>query len=215
MEQVYAIGVSGRSGSGKTLFVKKVCSGFPPSDVTLIHQDSYYRDLSDIPLEERKGRNFDRPEAFDLALLIEHLAGLKSGLAVKQPVYDYSQHKRTGEYIELAPAKVVLLEGLLIFHPPPLRELLNLRIYMEGDDTECLIRRIRRDVAERGRSYESVLRQYQETVQPMYLKYVLPTRSYAHLIVTGGGLNGPGVEAVRGMIKYILGSYQDAPKEAG
>jgi uridine kinase len=204
MARAYAIGIAGRTGSGKTLFAKKVCNCFTPLEVVLLHQDNYYRDLSDIPLEEREVKNFDRPEAFDLPLLTEHLTLLKKGQPVRQPVYDFSEHRRSGEYVRIEPGRVVVLEGLLVFHPPELRDLFDLRVYMEGDDTQCLIRRIRRDVEERGRSHDSVLKQYQETVQPMYLKYVLPTRSYAHLIVPQGGLNGPAVEAVRGLISHIL-----------
>lgn len=214
MGRVYTIGIAGRSCCGKTLFVKKVCSGFSPADVTILQQDNYYRDLVDIPLQERDTRNFDRPEAFDFPLLTEHVTRLKSGQTIKQPVYDFRLHQRTGEWIDVAPGKVVLLEGLLIFHPPSLRELIDLRIYIEGDDTQCLIRRLRRDVAERGRSHDSVLKQYQETVHPMYMEYVLPTRAFAHLIVPQDGLDGVAVEAMQGFITSIIQGRKDAPVEA-
>ncbi len=215
MGPVYTIGVAGRSCCGKTLFAKKLCSGFSPADVTLLQQDDYYRDLGDIPLEDREVRNFDQPQAFDLPLLMEHLEELRAGRAVRQPVYDFHNHQRTDQRKEIIPGKVVLLEGLLIFHPPQLRDLLDLRIYIEGDDTECLIRRLRRDVEERGRSYESVLGQYQKTVHPMYLKYVLPGRPYAHLIVPGNSLDGPVVEVVRGTIMNIVRGYKDSLMETG
>jgi len=214
MGRVYAIGVSGRSCCGKTFFATKISEGFSTSEVILIQQDNYYRDLSDIPLEDRETRNFDRPEAFDLPLLINHLGKLKNGQIVKQPIYDFHEHLRTGECMEIKPVKVLLVEGLLIFHPPELREMLDLRIYLDGDDTECLIRRIRRDVAERGRSYESVLEQYHKTVHPMYLRYVLRTRAHAHLVVPPGGVNGPAVEMVRNMIRYILQGQGSALMEA-
>jgi uridine kinase len=201
---VYAIGISGRSGSGKSSLAGRICDGFHSSETVLIRQDSYYRNLEDIPFEERVTRNFDRPDAFDLPLLIEHAVGLKAGRTVGQPIYDFVEHRRSHEFLEISPARVLVLEGLLVFYPPELRDLLDLRIYLDGDDTLCFLRRIRRDVMERGRTYQSVLKQYEETVNPMYLKYVLPTKAWAHLILPDGWFDGPAVDAVRGIIKNVL-----------
>ncbi|MGE0710195.1 MAG: uridine kinase [Planctomycetota bacterium] len=178
------IGIAGGSGSGKTTLARALQARFAPHELLLISLDGYYRDRADLTLDERRGLNFDHPSALDEPLLREHLAALKRGEAIEQPVYDYSTHARSGR-ARTESASVILLEGILALSLPTVRELLDLKIFVETASDLRVLRRLRRDVAERGRSVDSVIAQYMATVRPMHERYIEPTRELADLVVPG------------------------------
>jgi uridine kinase len=181
------IGIGGGTGSGKTTLAQRIAEHFDPGQVAIIEQDSYYLDRSDMPLSERRKANFDHPNAFDVKLLISQMERLKSGRPVEQPVYCYRTHTRSGQTRTIEPCAVVALEGILVLHPAELRRLMDLMIYVDAPDDVRFIRRLQRDIRERGRTVEEVVEQYYDTVRPMHLKFVEPTRHYAALVVSGEG----------------------------
>jgi len=198
------IGIAGGSGSGKTLVAKRIFDELGSDKVTIIQQDSYYRDLSHLTLEERKKQNFDHPDAFDHKLLISHLKELLAGNYIDQPIYDFTIHSRRKETKRIGNHIIFVLEGILILHDPELRDIMDIKIYVDTDDDIRLIRRIRRDVTERDRSLESILDQYENSVRPMHLQFVEPTKRYADIIIPEGGYNLVAIDLLKTKIKALL-----------
>lgn len=198
------IGVAGGTGSGKTTVAMKILERVGAEHVAYIPHDAYYRDLSHLPPEERIKVNFDHPDSLETDLLIEHLKQLKAGQPVDIPVYDFTTHTRTNQTRRVGPAPVILVEGILVFAEPALRELFDVKLYVDTDADVRLIRRIQRDVRERGRSLESVLQQYLTTVRPMHLEFVEPSKRYADVIIPEGGHNEVAIEMVAARIRGLL-----------
>ncbi|GAB4326419.1 MAG: uridine kinase [Candidatus Zixiibacteriota bacterium] len=190
------IGIAGPSGAGKTVLAEMLQHRLGEDATEVIPLDAYYHSHHDLSAAQRANLNFDSPDAFDWSLLTRHLKLLRNGQSVERPVYDYTTHLRASATVTAKPARFIIIEGVLALHDADLRELMNLRIYVDCDDVVCLRRRVERDTRERGRSYESVIHQYGQTVRPMYEQCVLPTRSYADLIVRGDGDLALSVEMV-------------------
>jgi len=188
------IGVAGGSGSGKTTVVREIVSRLGPDDVALIQHDSYYRDRSELSPTERAQVNYDHPDALETSLLVEHVRSLRDGHSVDVPVYDFSTHTRTAEVVPLAPRKVVIVEGILVLADPDLRAQMAMRVFVDTDPDIRMIRRLRRDMKERGRTLESVVTQYLESVRPMHLEFVEPSKRHAHIIIPEGGENFVAIE---------------------
>lgn len=188
MENILVIGIAGGSGSGKTTLTTRLAEQFP-EEVTVIRHDDYYKHYEELTLEERKLLNYDHPNAFDTELLIRHLMELKQGRPVECPVYDYAVYNRSGRTRTIQPRRVVIVEGILIFENRSLCNLMDIRVFVDTDADIRIIRRIQRDVVERGRSLESVISQYINTVKPMHEQFVEPTRKYADIVVLEGGHN--------------------------
>ena len=195
------IGVAGGSGSGKTTVVNYICEHFSPNNILRLEHDSYYRDLKHIPFEERVKQNFDHPASLETELLIRHIQALNEGYPVEVPEYDFSNHIRKEETITATPPRVILIDGILIFSEPDLRNLMDVKIFVDTDDDIRLLRRIKRDIHERGRSIESVMKQYEEFVRPMHLKFVEPSKRYADVIIPRGGKNQIAREMVISLIE--------------
>ena len=189
------IGVAGGSGSGKTTVAKAIDEAVGFASV-LIDQDAYYRDQAHLTMEERKKVNYDHPDAFDTDLLVAHLEALAAGRAVEKPTYDYPAHTRAAKTVRVEPQDVIVVEGLLLFADPRLRDLFDIKIYVDVSDDVRFIRRLRRDTVERGRSTESVITQYLGTMRPMHLEFVEPSKRYADVILPEGGQNRIGVEMI-------------------
>ncbi|MBA2662930.1 MAG: uridine kinase [Bradymonadaceae bacterium] len=182
------VGIAGGTGSGKTTVVRRILEAFE-TDVICLDMDSYYADLGHLPLSERRGYNFDHPDAFDTALFMAHLSLLGSGHAIDKPIYSFAEFTRTAQTVRVAPAAIIIVEGILVLAERGVREMLDARIYVDADDDVRFIRRLQRDVTERGRSLESVISQYTETVRPMHLSFVEPSKRYADVIIPRGGKN--------------------------
>lgn len=200
------IGIAGGTGSGKTTVVKRIVESFPKNKVVLLPQDSYYKDSSNVPMELRKRINFDHPDAFDWDLLSEHLSMLRDGKAIEQPVYSYLTCTRQPETIHIEPRNVVIIEGILALSDPKLRELMDLKIFVDADPDERLIRVIQRDVIERGRTAEEVMDRYVKVLKPMHLEFIEPAKRYADLIVPQGGHNEKAIEILKMYIAKIVQS---------
>lgn len=198
------IGIAGGSGSGKTLVARNLLRELGSDRVVVIDQDSYYRNLEDIPLRDRDTRNFDHPDAFDNALLKQHLRELLEGRPVDQPIYDYTQHRRLAATRRISDHLIVVLEGILIFADPELREMMDIKLFVDADPDVRFIRRLRRDLVERGRSVDSIVRQYEESVRPMYLQFVDPSKRHADLIIPEGGHNRVAIDLMRSKIRELL-----------
>ena len=197
------IGVAGGSGSGKTTVVREIVRELGPRHVTVVQHDSYYQDRSAIPPAERAGINYDHPNALETSLLVEHVRTLVEGAPVRVPVYDFSTHTRTTETVEVVPRSAVIVEGILVLADPDLRDLMDIRVFVDTDADLRMIRRLQRDVAERGRSMASVVSQYLDTVRPMHLEFVEPSKRYAHVIIPEGGQNLVGVDMLITKIRAI------------
>lgn len=182
------IGIAGGTGSGKTTLTKHLKEKFG-KDVSVVYHDNYYKRNDHLTYEERCKINYDAPDAFDTELMIEHIASLKKGESVYCPVYDYSQHNRSNETVKIESARVIIVEGILVFQNKELRDLMDIKIFVDTDADERIMRRIQRDVCERGRAIDNVINQYRTTVKPMHEKYVEPSKKYADIIVVGGGEN--------------------------
>ncbi len=195
------IGIAGGTGSGKTTVVNQIVKEFDNEDVGIISQDSYYKDNAHLSLEERAKINFDHPRAIDFDLLYDHLTALKRGETVEQPVYSFVQHTRTGDTILTHPRKVMIVEGILIFNDPRLRDLFDVKIYVHADSDERLIRRVRRDINERGRTVDEVLTRYQNTLKPMHEQFIEPTKAYADLIIPNDRRNKVAIDVIISLIK--------------
>jgi uridine kinase len=200
----HLIGICGGSGSGKTLVARSVESALGTGNVLIIEQDSYYRDLAQLPFEERHKVNFDHPSAFDHELLILHLNELLSGRSVRMPEYDYTQHTRSNIYHDIHPCPVILLDGILVFEDARLRDLMDIRVYVDTEADVRLARRIRRDIAERGRELTMVLEQYETQVRPMHDQFVEPFKRYADIIIPQGGMNTVAVDMLVTKVRSLL-----------
>lgn len=202
------IGIAGGTGSGKTTVARQIADSLPPGHCSRVDHDSYYRDLSDVSMEKRVQVNFDHPDSLENELLVRHLAALRRGETVQKPVYDFATHTRSVETTEVAPSPVVIVEGILVLADPKIREQLDIKVFVDTDADVRVFRRIRRDMAERGREFEEIRRQYYETVRPMHLEFVEPSRGHADLIIPEGGENrvavGLVVRAVLGMTTGAL-----------
>lgn len=198
------IGIAGGSGSGKTLVARTIVRELGSDRVVIIDQDSYYKDLEDIPFRDREARNFDHPDAFDGELLKHHIRQLLDGHPVEQPIYDYAQHRRLRETRHIGEHLVVVLEGILIFVDPELRDLMDIRLFIDADPDVRFIRRLRRDLVERGRSVDSIIRQYEESVRPMHLQFVDPSKRHANVIIPEGGYNAVAIDLVKTKIRELL-----------
>lgn len=198
------IGIAGGTGSGKTTVVDQVAHEFPDHEVTVISQDSYYKDTSELTYEERVKINFDHPESIDFDLLEQHLMDLKNGKSIDQPVYSFVEHNRTGETIKTAPSKVIIVEGILILTMPRIRKLFDIKVYIDCDSDERLIRRLKRDIADRGRDLDEVLDRYQTTLKPMHQQFIEPTKAYADVIIPTNRFNTVGVKILRSIIDQKL-----------
>ena len=202
MNSVYVIGIAGGSGSGKSTFAARLREQFPDS-VALISCDNYYRAHDDISLEERRKLNYDAPEALEFDLMVSHLRALKRGEAVDCPVYDFALHNRSDKILRIDPRPVIIVDGILILSDPALRETFDLRIYVEADADERILRRARRDMEVRGRHIDDIMAQYLTTVKPMHEQYVEPSKKHADLILNGG-MNPVALEIVAGRVKDFL-----------
>ena len=198
------IGIAGGTGSGKTLVASRIMQEIGSDQVTVLQQDSYYKDLSHLPFEERAKQNFDHPDALDDDLLVEHVRRLLAGEVVEVPVYDFTQHCRTGEYRSVGPHAIVILEGILVLYNERLRELMDIKVYVDTDPDIRFIRRLLRDIKERGRTLESVVQQYLDTVRPMHLQFVEPSKRYADIIVPEGGYNEVAIDILSTKIRDLL-----------
>lgn len=199
------LGVAGGTGSGKTTVARAILDGVGADRITLIEQDSYYRDVDWRSETELLHHNFDHPSALDNELLVSHIAALKAGHAIEVPIYDFVRHRRTARTRRVEPQPVILLEGILIFVEPSLRELLDFKIYVDTDADLRLIRRLGRDMTERGRTVQDVLRQYLESVRPMHLEFVEPSKRWADIIIPEGGENKVALEMVIAHVEQLLG----------
>lgn len=198
------VGVAGGTGSGKTTIVREIFKGLDTEDVLLIQHDSYYRDRSHLRPDERADINYDHPDALETSLLVEHLEQLLAGQTVEMPIYDFVTHTRRAECRGVEPRKVIVVEGILILADPCLRELFDIRVFVDTDADIRFIRRMERDIAERGRTRDSVVAQYLQTVRPMHLEFVEPSKRYADVIVPEGGYNVVAVDMIITKIRSIV-----------
>lgn len=200
------IGISGASASGKSLLANTIVNELGSDQVVVISEDSYYKDHSNIPFEERAKINYDHPDSIDHELLYQHLLLLQQGKSIQVPIYNHSMHIREKETRKIGSHAIIVLEGILLFFEKQLRELMDIRIYMETALDICLIRRLKRDIKERGRSLDCVLKQYEETVRPMYLQFIDPSKRYADLIVPRGGGNRIAIDMIKAKMRELLSS---------
>jgi uridine kinase len=198
------LGIAGGTGCGKTTVVNTILNELSESDVGVISQDSYYKDTSHLSYDERIKINFDHPRSIDFDLLKEHLEHLKKGLSIEQPVYSFVKHNRTGDTIKTHPRKVMIVEGILILSHPDIRELFDIKIFVHADSDERLIRRIKRDINERGRDIDEVLSRYQTTLKPMHQQFIEPMKEYADLIIPNNKYNTVAVDIVKTIINERL-----------
>ena len=198
------IGICGGTGSGKTTIARKIVETVGAENVILVEQDSYYRNLADMPLDARRQTNFDHPDSIDSELLVNHLKRLKDGLPIDAPVYDFKTHTRNGEVKRIEPKPVVIVEGILIFAEPRILNLLDVRVFVDTPDDIRFIRRLQRDITERGRTVESVIAQYFATVRPMHHEFVEPSKRCADLIIPEGGNQDVSVEFLCGLVREKL-----------
>ncbi len=198
------VGIAGGTGSGKTTVVKKILEMLPADKVSIIPQDSYYKDSSHVPLEDRKEINFDHPDSIEWPLLISHIEELKRGAPIQQPIYSYLTCTRSPETVPINPHQVVIIEGIMILTHPELRQLMDIKVFVDADADDRLSRVIQRDVEERGRSSMNVLDRYQKTVKPMHLQFIEPSKRHADLIVPQGGNNRVAIELIASIITKHL-----------
>lgn len=207
-EKPLIIGVGGGSGSGKTTVVRHILNGIGEENIQLLQHDSYYRDLGHLPLSERKKQNFDHPSSLETELMIRHVEALKSGYKVEVPVYDFAAHTRSDATESVTPKGIILLDGILIFTEPELRKQMDIKLFVDTDDDVRVLRRIKRDIMERGRDLEGVINQYELYVRPMHLEFVEPSKRYADIIIPRGGENQVALEMVIATIRERLKSIQ-------
>ncbi|QDO95536.1 uridine kinase [Formosa sediminum] len=198
------IGLTGGTGCGKTTVVNQILNELPEAEVGIISQDSYYNDTSHLSYDERKRINFDHPKSIDFDLLVTHLKLLKAGQPIEQPVYSFVKHNRTGDTVLTHPRKVMIVEGILIFTHPDIRELFDIKIFVHADSDERLIRRLKRDIAERGRDLDEVLNRYQTTLKPMHQQFIEPMKEYADIIIPNNKFNTVAIDIVRTIINEKL-----------
>ena len=203
MDNILVIGIAGGSGSGKTTLMKRLVDEFG-EDVSVLSHDNYYKRHDELTFEERAALNYDEPEALDTSLMVYQLDQLRHGMSIECPVYDFALHNRSNDTIRVTPKRVIIVEGIMIFVDPELRNLMDIKIFVDTDADVRLCRRIKRDVTKRGRSLDSVLDQYQATVKPMHEKYVEPSKKYANLVVPEGGKNQVALDMIIGRIRRHL-----------
>ena len=203
MQPVF-IGVAGGSGSGKSRLVREIRQGMHTGPISVLHHDSYYHDRPDLSFRERAALNYDHPNSLETSLLIQHIQDLRAGRVVEVPVYDFATHSRAKHTTQVRPGKVVVVDGILILAEPALRRLLDIKVYVDTDADVRLIRRLKRDTAKRGRTMDSVLQQYTDTVRPMHLEFVEPSKRYADIIVPEGGDNRVAVDMLVTKIRSVL-----------
>ena len=206
--KILVIGIAGGTGSGKTTLMKNLIARFA-DDVTVLSHDNYYRRHDDLPYEERCKLNYDEPAALETDLMARHLDALRHGQAIRCPVYDFSVHNRSDETVLIAPQRVIIVEGILIFENKELRDLMDIKIFVDTDADVRLCRRIKRDVNKRGRTLESVLQQYQQTVKPMHEKYVEPSKRFADIVVPEGGKNAVALDMIMLTIQRHLEGLEE------
>lgn len=198
------LGISGGTGSGKTTIAQEIARCLGPDNSVIIHQDSYYLDRSLLPSDERNRINFDHPSAFDWELLKVHLGELRSGRAIEKPIYSFHTHSRMPETMRVEPKPVLVVEGILVLEDPELRRMMDIKVYVDADADVRFIRRLERDIRERGRSLESVVDQYMSTVRPMHLQFVEPSKRYADIIIPEGGHNRVALDMIIARIRAML-----------
>ncbi len=204
MEQnILVIGIAGGTGSGKTTLMNNIMTEFDQK-VTVLSHDNYYKRHDELSFEERCNLNYDEPDAIETSLMVEHLKQLRQGQPIDCPVYDFTRHNRSHETIRIVPKEVIIVEGILIFENEQLRDLMDIRLFVDTDADVRLCRRIKRDVTKRGRTLESVLHQYETTVKPMHEKYVEPSKKYANLVIPEGGRNQVALDMIMGRIQRHL-----------
>lgn len=204
------IGVAGGTASGKSTLVRQLQESFQEEDVVVLCHDYYYKSHSDLSMEERAALNYDHPDAFDTDMLIEHLRLLSQGQSIERPVYSFSQHDRLEQTVSVQPAKVIIVDGILIFESQSLRELMDFKVYVDTDDDVRLARRLVRDAVERGRDMNSVLKQYFTTVKPMHLSFVEPSKRHADIIIPEGGMNSAALSFMIENVRALINSGSDA-----
>ncbi len=200
------VGVAGGSGSGKTTVARRIAEALPPSGMTILEHDAYYRDRSDLPYDSRAQLNFDHPESLETELLVAHLVALRQGRAVDIPIYDFKTHRRLPESRHIEPTPVVIVEGILVFVDQALREQLDVKIYVDTDADIRAFRRIRRDIEHRGRTFDSIREQYYKTVRPMHLMFVEPSKRWADVIIPEGGDNKIGIDLIIALVRQMRGA---------
>jgi uridine kinase len=198
------IGIAGGTGSGKTTVVQQIMNELPETEVGIISQDSYYKETNGMTYEERCNINFDHPRAIDFDLLVQHLKDLKKGKIIDQPVYSFVTHNRTDDTVTTHPRKVMIVEGILILTNQELREMFDIKVFVHADSDERLIRRLKRDIAERGRDMEEVLNRYQTTLKPMHQQFIEPTKAFADIIIPNDKYNTVAIDVVRAVINQRL-----------
>ena len=203
------IGICGGTGSGKTTIARSIVQAVGRENVVLVEQDSYYRNLADMPLDERHQANFDHPDSIDSDMLVNHLMRLKQGLSVDMPLYDFVTHTRSEDIEVINPKPVVIVEGILIFAEPRVLDLLDVRVFVDTPDDVRLMRRLRRDITERGRTFERTLDQYERTIRPMHFEFVEPSKRHADIIIPEGSNTGVTVDFLCSMVREKLTAEQD------
>jgi uridine kinase len=198
------LGIAGGTGSGKSTVARKIAEGLPPDSVGVIDHDSYYRDHSDLAPEARTKLNYDHPDALDNDLLVQHLEELRAGRGVDVPIYDFKTHSRVRERRRLEPTRIIIVEGILVFVEERVRKLLDVKVFVDTDADIRVFRRIRRDIEQRGRTFQSIREQYYKTVRPMHLQFVEPSKRWADLIVPEGGENQIAVDLILGKLRHHL-----------
>jgi len=198
------IGIAGGSGSGKTTVAQEILQRVGPERIAFLQHDSYYKNISGLPPNQRVDVNFDHPNSLETDLLIQHIASLRDGKPVEVPIYDFSTHSRTGQTFTVQPRRVILVEGILIFTEATLREMFDVKIFVDTDSDIRFIRRLERDITERNRTTESVIKQYQSTVRPMHMEFVEPSKRYADIIIPEGGHNAAALDMVVARVEALL-----------
>lgn len=198
------IGIAGGTGSGKTTVVHQIMNELPHTEVGVISQDSYYKETSNLSFDERALINFDHPRAIDFELLVKHLKALKAGETIDQPVYSFIQHNRTDDTVSTHPRKVMIVEGILILTNPELRDMFDIKVFVHADSDERLIRRLKRDISERGRDIDEVLNRYQTTLKPMHEQFIEPSKAFADIIIPNDKYNTVAIDVVRAVINQRI-----------
>lgn len=209
MRKPILIGITGGTGSGKSTVAKEICSGLPKKSICVIEQDSYYKDQGNIPFEERIKTNYDHPNAFDTELMVAQLKDLIAGKPIQKPIYDFERHTRKKETIYVEPKNIIIVEGIMILVEPQIRELFDIKIFVDTDADLRIIRRIQRDIKERGRTIDSVINQYINVVRPMHLQFVEPTKRYADIIIPEGGYNKVAIDIMLAKVKEIMAKSEE------